>query len=153
LFTAGEREVIEAHVPWTRVVEARRTVKDGREVDLLPFVAEARSQLVLKPNDDYGGAGVVLGWEVDDATWAAALRRALDLPYIVQQRVTLPAEPFPSMVEGGLVFADRILDTAPFVFDGGYVDGCLTRISTATLVNVTAGGGSTVPTLVAEPRP
>ena len=35
-----------------------------------------------------------------------------------------------------------MLDTAPFVFDGAYVDGCLTRISTDALLNVTAGGGS-----------
>ena len=32
------------------------------------------------------------------------------------------------------------------------LDGCLTRLSTAALLNVTAGGGSTVPTFVVEPR-
>jgi hypothetical protein len=56
------------------------------------------------------------------------------------------------MADGKLVFADRIVDTAPFVFGGGYADGCLTRVSTAQLVNVTAGGGSTVPTFVVEKR-
>ena len=35
-------------------------------------------------------------------------------------------------------------DTNPFVFYGDYVDGCLTRLSTEALLNVTAGGGSTV---------
>ena len=49
-------------------------------------------------------------------------------------------------------FADRMLDTAPFVCHGDYVDGCLTRLSTAALLNVTAGGGSTVPTFVVERR-
>jgi len=44
------------------------------------------------------------------------------------------------------------VDTAPYVFGGEYVDGCLTRISTAALVNVTAGGGSTLPTFVVESR-
>ena len=43
-----------------------------------------------------------------------------------------------------------MLDTAPFVCHGDYVDGCLTRLSTAALLNVTAGGGSTVPTFVVE---
>jgi hypothetical protein len=32
------------------------------------------------------------------------------------------------------------------------VDGCLTRVSTGSLVNVTAGGGSTLPTFIVEPR-
>ena len=36
-----------------------------------------------------------------------------------------------------------MLDTAPFVAHGESVDGCLTRLSTAALLNVTAGGGST----------
>jgi hypothetical protein len=55
-------------------------------------------------------------------------------------------------VGGRVVFADRMLDTDPFVFHGEYADGCLTRLSTAALLNVTAGGGSTVPTFVVERR-
>jgi uncharacterized circularly permuted ATP-grasp superfamily protein len=152
LFTADERALIDAHVPWTRVVEDRATMVAGRRVDLLPFLAEHRDQLVLKPNDDYGGAGIVLGWEVDPERWRRAVAEALERPTIAQRRVGLPVEAFPSLVDGKVEFADRIVDTAPFVFDGGYVDGCLTRISTATLVNVTAGGGSTIPTFVVEPR-
>ncbi len=152
LFSAAEREVIAAHVPWTRVVEERKTVIDGRPVDLLPFVADNKDRLVLKPNDDYGGAGVVLGWEVDAATWQAEVTKAIEHPSIVQQRIGLPSELFPSLVDGGVVLASRIVDTAPFCFDGAFAEGCLTRVSTATLVNVTAGGGSTVPTLLVEPR-
>jgi hypothetical protein len=45
-----------------------------------------------------------------------------------------------------------MLDTAPFVSHSAYADGCLTRLSTAALLNVTAGGGSTVPTLLVERR-
>jgi hypothetical protein len=45
-----------------------------------------------------------------------------------------------------------MLDTAPYAFDGSVVDGVLTRLSTAMLLNVTAGGGSTVPTLVVDRR-
>ncbi len=56
------------------------------------------------------------------------------------------------MVEGKLRITERMLDTAPFVFQGAYMEGCLTRIATDPLLNVTAGGGSTVATLVIEPR-
>ena len=47
--------------------DARTT---GTTVDLLPFIERERDQLVLKPNDEYGGKGIVLGWEVDDASGA-----------------------------------------------------------------------------------
>jgi hypothetical protein len=73
-------------------------------------------------------------------------------PTVAQERVALPSEPYPSLVGGRVVFADRMLDTDPFVFHGEYADGCLTRLSTAALLNVTAGGGSTVPTFVVERR-
>jgi uncharacterized circularly permuted ATP-grasp superfamily protein len=107
---------------------------------------------VLKPNDDYGGKGIVLGWEVTDAEWDAGLAAALASPYIVQERITLPSEPFPTVVDGELRVTDRMLDTAPFVCDGAYMEGCMTRLSSGALLNVTAGGGSNVPTYVLDPR-
>lgn len=152
LFGKKEQKIIADHIPWTRVVEERTTTFRGDAIDLLPWMADHREQLVLKPNDDYGGAGIVLGWEVDSAMWSDAIRKATAEPFIVQERIGLPSETFPSWADGSLVFADRIVDTAPFVYHGAYADGCLTRVSTASLVNVTAGGGSTVPTFVVEKR-
>jgi uncharacterized circularly permuted ATP-grasp superfamily protein len=151
-FGTAEQEAIRASVPWTRVVEERRTVHDGRDVDLVPFIAGHRDRLVLKPNDDYGGAGIVLGWQVDDAAWTLAVQRALTEPYIVQERVTIPSEPYPALVDGRVQIADRMLDTAPFVCYGTHAVGCLTRLSTAALLNVTAGGGSTVPLFLVADR-
>lgn len=152
LFGAEEREAIDACIPWTRVVEDRRTMYEGREIDLPRFVRDARERLVLKPNDEYGGKGIVLGWEATDAEWEAGLAAASGEPYIVQERITLPSEPYPSVIDGRLEVFDRMLDTAPFVSDGAYVEGCMTRLGTAALLNVTAGGGSNVPTYVIEPR-
>jgi uncharacterized circularly permuted ATP-grasp superfamily protein len=134
-------------------VEQRTTTYDDAEVDLLPFIADNRDQLVLKPNDEYGGKGIVLGWEVDDEAWRAAITTALAEPYIVQQRITLPTEPYPSVVDGKVVLAERMVDTAPYIAYGDHVDGCLTRLATASLLNVTAGGGSQTPTFIAERRP
>ena len=152
LFDADEREAIALSIPWTRVVQDRRTTHDGGEVDLLAFTAEHRDQLVLKPNDDYGGKGIVLGWEVTDDVWQEAIRTALREPYIVQQRIALPKEQYPSFVDGHVVLAERMVDTAPYVAYGGNVDGCLSRLATAALLNVTAGGGSQTPTFIAEAR-
>lgn len=153
LFTAEDRQAIAELIPWTRVVEERKTEFGGRTVDLVPLIAAERQQLVLKPNDDYGGAGVVLGWTATDEEWQATIARALREPYIVQQRVVIPSEPYPSWADGKLHLMDRMLDTAPFVLNGDGLEGCLTRLSTAALLNVTAGGGSTVPCFVVEERP
>ena len=153
LFDAEEREAIQASIPWTRVVEERRTTYDGQAIDLLDFIAGQRDQLVLKPNDEYGGKGIVLGWEVSAEEWGAAIKTALAEPYIVQQRIALPTEPYPSMADGRVVFLERMVDTAPYVAYAHHVDGCLTRLATASLLNVTAGGGSQTPTFIAERRP
>jgi uncharacterized circularly permuted ATP-grasp superfamily protein len=152
LFQPDERRAIERFIPWTRRVEERHSVFRGRDIDLVPFILDQRENLVLKPNDDYGGAGIVLGWEVDAGAWERAVAKALAEPYVAQERVTLPFEPFPNVVDGRVELRERMLDTAPFVAYGDYTDGCLTRLSTAALLNVTAGGGSTVPTFVVEKR-
>lgn len=148
LFSSAEREAIAAHIPWTRRVEERTTTHRGHAVDLLPYISENRESLVLKPNDEYGGKGILLGWETDQGLWDSTIRSALGDPHIVQERVELPKEPFPSMDGDTVRIADRMLDTAPYVAYGQYVDGCLSRLSTAALLNVTAGGGSSVPTFV-----
>ena len=152
LYDREARDTIAAHIPWTRVIEERRTKHNGRDIDLLPWASEHKDELVLKPNDEYGGKGIVLGWEVNANAWQAALRTALKTPYIVQERIALEREAYPSFVDGHVVIAERMVDTAPYVGHGEFVDGCLTRLSTAALLNVTAGGGSQVPTFVIEAR-
>ena len=152
LFSREERISVMKHVPWTRIVEERSTEFDGKKIDLIDWISQNRKRLVLKPNDDYGGRGIVLGWTVSDEKWSEAIRDALDNPYIVQDKVVIPEEPFPSLVNGKLDIHNRSLDTAPYVSNGRFVEGCLTRISTDELLNVTAGGGSNVPTLLVEKR-
>jgi len=152
LFSVEERQAIAAHIPWTRRVEERYTDYDGRSVDLIPFVIARREQFVLKANDEYGGKGIILGWQTTPTEWERAIRAALTHPYVVQERVHVPSEPYPSLIDGRLLLLDRLLDTNPFIFYGDYVDGCLTRLSTEALLNVTAGGGSTVPTFLLEKR-
>jgi uncharacterized circularly permuted ATP-grasp superfamily protein len=152
LLTAAQQEAVRRHVPWTRLVTERHTTVGAARVDLVPYVAANRERLVLKPNDDYGGKGIVLGWTVTQAAWEQAVRAALGAPTIVQQRVVIPDEPWPAWGEGGLVVGDRHLDTAPFLVDGRVAAGCLTRIASDPLLNVTAGGGSNVPTLLVAER-
>ena len=152
LLSDAEREAVASHVPWTRLLEERHTERDGASVDLVPFISANRERMVLKPNDEYGGKGIVLGWTVDDSTWQAAIRTALAEPHIVQERVEVPSELWPAYADGELHLGERMLDTAPFLVDGTVMTGVLTRIATDPLLNVTAGGGSNVPTFLVEER-
>lgn len=150
LFTAEEREAIGRHVPWTRMVRECRTTHGGAEIDLLDFVARRRDRLVLKPNDDYGGHGIYIGWSADEAEWAEALRHALSNgDYIVQERVKTARETFPALTDDGRVeFAEQLVDLDPLLFYGK-VGSAFTRLSYSELANVSSGGGM-VPTFIVE---
>ncbi|MFL5798406.1 MAG: hypothetical protein ACJ77A_10795 [Actinomycetota bacterium] len=149
LYTAGDRAAIERHIPWTRKVRQGPATYRGRRVDdLAVFVVENRERMVLKPNDEYGGKGVVLGWTVEPHEWEQALAVALTQSYVVQEAVEVPRESFPVAVDG-VEMVDLSLDVDPYVFDGR-PSGCLTRLSSSALLNVTAGAGSVVPTYVVE---
>lgn len=152
LFSVEELAAIDAHIPWTYRVEDRSARYRGQTIDLLPYIFEHRENFVLKPNDEYGGKGIVLGWEVSAEEWGGAIQGALQEPYIVQERVAIPSEPYPSLVDGHVTFIDRMLDTNPLIFYGSYMDGCLSRLSTEALLNVTAGSGSADATFVVEKR-
>ena len=157
LFSEEERAVIRAHVPWTRRVHEGRTGRNGEDVDLPAFILAHRDRLVMKPNDEYGGKGVFIGWEMSDADWASALAAALDSSFVVQERVDLVRQEFPEMTaeegseRGRLRFGEFVVDLDPYVF-GGEVEGFLTRLSATSLANVTAGAGQ-VPSFLVEPRP
>jgi hypothetical protein len=152
LFTAGEIECIQQHIPFTRRVAEMQTLFHGENVDLLPFIDGNKDRFVLKPNDEYGGTGIVLGWEASDDQWQQALRHASNEPFIVQERIQLPVESYPVLANGKVSIEPRIEDTAPFVFYGQFMDGIMSRLSTESLVNVTAGGGSSVATFIVAQR-
>ncbi len=143
---------LQAHIPWTRRVSEVRTTYQGQEIDLLQFAREYQDRLLLKPNDEYGGKGITIGWETSPDEWDEALKAALESPFVVQERVHIAYEDYPQYADGKLQIGRRLVDTDPYLF-GTEVQGCLTRLSTVTLLNVTAGGGSTAPTFLIEQRP
>ena len=150
-FSADERAAIARHVPWTRLVRPGESTYAGARIDLIDFARKNQDRLLLKPNDEYGGKGIIVGWETSAADWEQGLRDALQSPFVVQERVEIAYEDYPALVDGQLRIGRRLVDTDPFLF-GTAVHGSLTRLSTVTLLNVTAGGGSTVPVFVIEPR-
>lgn len=139
LFDESERAAIARHVPWTRLLREGRTTRNGESLDLLEFVRSNRERLVLKPNDEYGGKGVSIGWETSPARWDDAIDEALASSFVVQEKVELQRQCFPEL-QPKLAFRDLVVDLDPFVFDGE-VEGFLTRLSGTSLANVTSGGG------------
>jgi hypothetical protein len=150
MFSAEERAAIDRHIPWTRRVREGRTRRAGQEIDLPDYVRKHRDDLVMKPNDEYGGKGVFIGSEMTDADWEAALAEALRSSYVVQDRVELRRESFPELSPEGVKHRDLVVDLDPFIFQGE-VEGFLTRLSGTSLANVTSGGGQ-VPGFVVSPR-
>ncbi len=138
LYTPAQRAAIRRHIPWTRRVRP----------ELSEEIAAQRERMVLKPNDEYGGKGVVLGWTVEQREWEEAIEIATTQSYVVQEAVEIPRVPFPVVLDG-LKYLDLAVDLDPYLYDGK-AGGFMTRVSAAALLNVTAGAGSVVPTFVVE---
>jgi hypothetical protein len=148
LFTQAERDAIHKHVPWTRIVRDEQSDYRNGTVELLEFIRNNSERLVLKPNDDYGGHGITIGWNVSAADWDKAIQNALaDGDYLVQERVPTARETFPALTgDGGIEFAEQLVDLDPLLFNGK-VGSAFTRLSATELANVSSGGGM-VPTYI-----
>jgi hypothetical protein len=150
LFTPEQRGLLARHIPWTRVVREGHTDHHGERVDLLPFVAEHREQLVLKPAFEHSGTGVTLGWQTDAETWSTTLKQALQETWVVQERVSQVLEPYPFFDGGQVRFEERYSDLNPFVWNGVRQEGFVVRLSSNAMLNVAQGGSMTPLRVVRE---
>ena len=153
LFTEAELDAITKHVPWTRMFRDETTINKGEEIDLVDWTRENKHKLVLKPNDDYGGHGIYIGWVSGEKEWDEAIKIALvNGDYLVQERVETSKESFPMLFgeEGKFAFAEQLVDLDPLLFYGK-VGSAFTRLSTSELANVSSGGGM-VPTFIIKEK-
>lgn len=149
LFDEAELAAIEAHIPWTRVFRDETTINHGDEIDLVEWTRANPHKLVLKPNDDYGGHGIYIGWNSSESEWNDAIQIALaDGDYLIQERVKTAREMFPMIVddEGNWEMTEQLVDLDPLLFMGK-VGSAFTRLSSTELANVSSGGGM-VPTFI-----
>ncbi|GAB7105776.1 hypothetical protein JCM4814A_40900 [Streptomyces phaeofaciens JCM 4814] len=68
--SAEELALIDRVLPWTRALRQNLAAVDSA---LLDQCMAHRTELILKPNAEYGGEGVVAGWEVSEREWHRAL--------------------------------------------------------------------------------
>ena len=169
LFTPAQRAAIEAHVPWTRRVRPGPTAWPGAGagarggarpggVELLDLLRARQEDFVLKPNDDYGGRGVMLGWNTSPSAWQDALAGWAAAPLIAQARSSVGTIRMPTYrprgsagagsgadtdagarTRGAIVHEDLFFDVCPFVF-AGRMEGAMVRLSSTPVSNVSVGG-------------
>lgn len=88
----AQQQLIDEHVPWTRLLRAGRTVTgSGATHELLDFAVASQENLVLKPTNLTRGEGVVIGPETSPTAWREAIAAAAGHDnYVVQRYVPLP---------------------------------------------------------------
>ncbi len=141
VLTHQQQEAIEDHIPWTRTLREQKTAFRGLKIDLVEFVRANRQYFIIKPNDEYGGKGVTLGFAVSQQEWDTAIDEAVTAGFVVQEKVDIHREPFLTKVNGSWDMVPTIIDLDPYL-NGPLMGGCLTRTSATNLANVTAGGGT-----------
>src|SRR5919106_210778 len=115
-----ERRVIDETIPWTRVLKDGRASYGDWVVDLLPFVSDNRERLVLKPASDYGGHGVSLGMETEQAVWDRLIEGHVEEgDFVVQEYVPVPEEMFPTVEDGHVQMRLKRFNINPFGIGGG----------------------------------
>lgn len=141
VLTPEQKFAVQEHIPWTRMLRESKTRFRGLGIDLVEFVRSNRQYFVIKPNDDYGGAGVTLGFAASETEWDDAIRTGLEKGHVVQETVEIHREPFLVKKDGDWTEVPSIVDLDPYIF-GPMMGGILTRVSGSNLANVTAGGGT-----------
>lgn len=149
MFTDEQLEAIRRHIPWTRRVRDREVDYKGETVPMRELLRSEQRNLVLKPNDSYGGSDVAVGYDTDGEAWAEAIERAMHEPYVVQELVHMRKVSIPHYVDGRVDTSEMTVDFDPFVFNGR-VEGGLVRLSSTVLSNISSGGGETALLVVGQ---
>ncbi|GAA0378666.1 glutathionylspermidine synthase family protein [Bacillus horti] len=146
-YSEKEQEVIHRCIPWTRVLEDTATTYEGREVNLINFIVENQSDLVLKPALGYGGQSVTLGWNSSKEEWQKKVFSTLQSKerFIVQKRVVPVEEEMPKLDENGISFENVMLNWGIYVFDGRFSGSMLRGLTTTDhgIINAAQGASMT----------
>jgi uncharacterized circularly permuted ATP-grasp superfamily protein len=138
LFNDKELEIINKHIPWTRMMREGKTIFKNNEIDLAPHIRNNKDNFVLKPNSEYGGKGVIIGIETDQGTWDNAVHESLQKPMVVQEYIPIPEDHFP-VFNPDLNFQSKKININFLTFQGQFGGG-FARTSDSLVINVSRGG-------------
>jgi hypothetical protein len=151
-FTPAQWRIFGRHMLWTRLIRETRTADDsGRIVDLVPYVRKHRERLVIKPNRDFGGTGVVLGPEVSASEWDRVLEEAVARPstYVVQSYTPVRSKEFPVVYADGSVSSEEFHVTCGFIVSASEI-GIIGRAAKKSVVNIAQHGGLTTVLMILD---
>jgi hypothetical protein len=120
LLSPADQELVRLHVPWSRLLTA----------SMLDDAIAQQAALVLKPADEYGGAGVLVGHETDPAVWRAGLEEAIRVgtfllqDYVRPDRLTMD---FTNVDTGEDLQVEVPYSVGPYTF-GRKAYGCFLRV-------------------------
>lgn len=101
LLNDAERQVVEAHLPWTRRLSKERLHPKAVAPVSRQEVVERRRELVIKPSNMNSGEGVFLGPYLDDKAWQEVLDQAYEEGnWLVQEILESPSYLFQRGDEG-----------------------------------------------------
>lgn len=143
------RAAVDRHLPWTRLFTPSMSTFHGERVDLPTLVADHKDRFVLKPADGWGGAQVVLGSDCSEEEWQAALHMALQLPFVVQEKIASTVESFPLIEPAGLALHDHVVDLNPYIWSDSTPYGMGARAARSAVTNF-AQGASLLPVFVLQ---
>ncbi|WP_405773732.1 hypothetical protein [Streptomyces sp. NBC_00859] len=89
-FSTEDRAVVERTLPWTRRLGAPEDLRDST---LMDYCRHEREHLVVKPDAEFGGRGVVAGWDTAVDDWRRVLHEGAEAGCVVQRRVVPRPEP------------------------------------------------------------
>lgn len=139
-FDKEVQQALAKHIPWTRKVTETKTIFQGKTIDLLPFIADNRPNLVLKPGFGHGGKGVVVGKDADDVLWSKTLKSALTEPYVVQEYISPSKETYPRLTtDTSLLMEAFSVDYDPYVWNLSKAEGFVARLSKTSVINISSG--------------
>jgi hypothetical protein len=151
-FSAAQWRIFGRHMLWTRLIRDTRTADDsGRIIDLVPYIAKHREELVIKPNREFGGTGVTLGAETEPAVWDEVLQQAVTQPYcfVVQRYAPVRTKDFPVVRQDGSVVGESFHVTCGFIVSAGAI-GIVGRASKKSVVNIAQHGGMTTVLMILD---
>lgn len=132
--TDDERELVQRHIPWTRLTDLTETTFEGREVSFPGFLLAERERLVLKAARGSRGQNVFIGRETEDDQWQRAVKEAQgSSAWIVQELV--PSRPYWYRATDGELRPHSVV-WGLFAFGDSYGGGFLRMMPT--------GGGSVI---------
>lgn len=143
--SAADKAIVEAMVPWTRrVVPDSDLDFHGDAGPARDILLANRARLVLKPDNERSGIGVLIGARASEAVWSAAVDHALLKNCFVAQELCI-SQKFVAPANGRICTHDLIWSVFVFgnEFAGSYVR-MLPDSNSDGVVNVDRGATETI---------